>query len=257
MSLSVFSLNVWNLNGDYRARMKKLDEYLVDVKPDIVCLQEISVDPNMGRPQTIELPGYASMSSQFYSSQGKWGEREEGLATFSRLPVVAFDSFMLPEAPQDMQRRVQFLVVRYKKRKVLVANTHLAYHLDREEDRVEQCTVIEEHLVRASAQHNTSGIIVAGDLNTLPDTKTIDVLKGSKLRLVDIFEGSIERSTSFSFPKESPYMDTSLWPDRWIDYIFTSHSISVESRRLTLNGGPDAPFVSDHVALEAIVEFSE
>ena len=30
MSFMVFSLNVWNLNGDYRARMKRLDEYLGD-----------------------------------------------------------------------------------------------------------------------------------------------------------------------------------------------------------------------------------
>ena len=257
MSIIVFSLNVWNLNENYKSRMKTLDDYLIDLRPDIVCLQEISVDPESGRPQTSELSKYSLCSSQLYSSQGKWGEREEGLATFSKLPIIAFNSFMLPDAPEDMQRRVQLLVAECCGKRLLIANTHLAYHLHREGDRVRQCEVIEAHLRRAAIQYDTAGIILAGDLNTLPDSQSLDVFKNSSLGLIEIFEKSAERETSFSFPKESPYMDEALWPDRWIDYIFASSSISVRDKRLALNGGQNGAFVSDHAALEATFELCE
>ena len=257
MRLSIFSLNVWNLNENYKSRMRRLDEYLIVLQPDIVCLQEISVDPGSGRPQTSELPKYSAVASQLYSSQGKWDDREEGLATFSTWPIVAFDSFMLPDAPDDMQRRVQLLVVGYEGKRVLIANTHLAYHPDREDDRVKQCGVIEMILRRAAMQHGTGRIILAGDLNTLPNSKAIDALKASSLDLVDIFDKSTERSTEFSFPKKSPYMDEALWPDRWIDYIFASRSISVTSKRLALDSGSTGAFVSDHAALQATFELCE
>ena len=254
MSLSIFSLNVWNLNHNYKLRMETLDNYLIDLQPDIVCLQEVSVDPESGQLQTNELPMYSSVSSQLYSTQGKWEEREEGLASFSKLPIIAFNSFMLPDAPEDMQRRVQLLVVEYNGKSVIIGNTHLAYHPDHEEDRVRQCEVIEKHLQHAAMLFNTTEIILSGDLNTVPDSPSIDVLRSSSLGLVEIFEESTERETAFSFPKESPYMDEALWPDRWIDYMFASSSILVKSKKLALNGGQNGPFVSDHAALETTLE---
>lgn len=254
MVFKLLSLNVWNLNRDYKKRMAELDNYLAETKPDIVCLQEISIEPETGRPQTMELRKFSSIASHLYSSQGKWGNREEGLSTFSRLPIIAFESLMLPDASEDMQRRVQLLVVECEGKKLLIANTHLAYHLDQDNYRVEQCHVIESHLRMAARQQGTDAIILAGDLNSVPSSKPVNLFKNSELALNDVFEDSDERISGFSFPKESPYMDPSLWPDRWIDYIFASNSIIVKSRKLSLNGVKRGGFVSDHVALEATFE---
>jgi endonuclease/exonuclease/phosphatase family metal-dependent hydrolase len=114
--------------------------------------------------------------------------------------------------------------------------------------------VIESHLRNAAKQQETDAIILTGDFNSVPSSEPVSVFKNSQLALNDVFEDSKERISEFSFPKKSPYMDSSLWPDRWIDYIFTSNSIILKSRKLSLNGGKGGGFVSDHVALEATFE---
>ena len=255
--LKIFSLNIWNLNDDFSRRMEIIDNYLFRSKPEIICLQEVSIDPLSGVPQTSCLRKILRESSILYSTQGKWDDREEGLATLTTLPIVAFESFMLPDVEGDMQRRVQFTVLSHFERNIVIANTHLAYHLDSNTGRAQQCAVIIDHLQRITERYETKNIVLAGDLNTIPNSEPMNVLLNSPLNLTDCFEGSEYRRTRYTFPVESPYSNSNLWPNRWIDYALFSPSLRVNAARLVLDGKETGEFASDHAALEVSFELNE
>lgn len=251
--IKIASLNTWNLNRAYKARMALIDEYISKSSPDIICLQEISLEDPGGAPQTHYFTNALRNYCELYSSQGKWGEREEGLSTLTRLPVVAFQSLMLPDSENDMQRRVQFAVLKYSESKLIIANTHLSYHLDSEEGRIKQVSRILEHLERLSVQHGTKNIVLAGDLNSSPESEAVSVIFSSKLGFIDPFKESGLQARKFSFPRSSPFSNEELWPDRWIDYIFVTGPLEATSVSLALDGERGQPFVSDHAALELTI----
>ena len=254
--IKVLSFNTWNLNGDYPARMKLLDEHIRRTQPDIICLQEISLEQERLSPQIGLLSYTCSKYTSLYASQGKWGDREEGLATFSRLPVVGFESLMLPDSESDMQRRVQYAILKSGDDTIIVGNTHLSYHLDTEAGRTRQCRSIVQHLERLSGQYQCKNIILAGDFNSTPGSEPMRILLASSLGLSDPYlEADLQRK-AYSFPSDSPYANAALWPDRWIDYILLAGDIFATKVSISLDGR-NGQFASDHVALEAQIDFSE
>jgi endonuclease/exonuclease/phosphatase family metal-dependent hydrolase len=253
----ILSFNTWNLNGDYHSRMKMLDEHIRRADPDVICLQEISLEQRDLAPQ-IRLLDYTCCNySSLYASQGMWGDREEGLATFTRLPIVGFESLMLPDSEGDMQRRVQYTILKSGAGSIIVGNTHLSYHLDTEAGRTRQCRAIVQHLERLKEQYRCKNLVLAGDFNSTPDSEPIRTLLGSSLEFSDPYLESGLQKKSYSFPSISPYMNAELWPDRWIDYVLLAGDIYAKEVSISLDGRNGQNFASDHVALEAQIEFRE
>ena len=52
MRISVLTLNLWNINEPLAARFAALAAGLKQLRPDIVCLQEVARDPRSGRRQS-------------------------------------------------------------------------------------------------------------------------------------------------------------------------------------------------------------
>ncbi len=255
MAFSIFSLNLWNLNQNFRDRMQRLDEYMSEARPDIVCLQEVSPITSAGRPQSDLVCTLRPEMTRLYSSQYRWDEREEGLATLSTLPLVSFESFMLPAAKGDGLRRLQIAAFDYRGQRMLVANTHLAFRHEQHDERLAQCETIISHLTAASVYHQTDGIILVGDFNTTPASPPITSIKGSQLGLRDLFEGTELRRTRNTYPDTGSYFDGDAASVRWIDFVFVTDRFEVLSSGLAMDGRTGG-YVSDHVALEARLELS-
>ena len=249
MSLSIFSLNLWNLNGDVAARMRTADDYVALRWPDLLCLQEVSPLPGVGRPQSDLVGTQIAGLARFYSSQTQWDDREEGLSTLSRLPVLSFDSMILPVAPGDRQRRIQIAAVDVSGKTVLVANTHLAFRHEQDPERIVQCETLLRHLEAAAARHGTDAIVLVGDFNATPESGAVATLLRSELGLKDLFADTKERESQFTYVTDSPFTEQDA-DSRWIDYVFATESLTATSRKLGLNGAETGGFASDHVALE-------
>ena len=253
MAFNIFSLNLWNLNRDFRDRMRRLDRYLSHAQPEIVCLQEVSPVTPTGRPQSDLLCTRVPDMTRLYSSQYQWGDREEGLATLSRLQLLSFESFMLPPAEGDGLRRLQIAALDYHGQRMLVANTHLAFRHEQHDERLAQCRTIIGHLTSAAEHWQTDAIILVGDFNATPESPPIASIADSALGLRDLFAGTDLRRNRNTFPDNSPHFVGNATSVRWIDFIFATDRFKVQLLGLALDG-KNGDFVSDHVALEARLE---
>ena len=83
MSISVLTLNLWNIEGPLEARYSALARGLKLLRPDIVCLEEVSRDPQSVRSQTELIAEYCNLAH--------CAEKDE-LSILSRYPVVGSDS---------------------------------------------------------------------------------------------------------------------------------------------------------------------
>lgn len=249
MTFSLFSLNLWNLNQGVSDRMRRLDTYLSNAKPDVACFQEVSPLEIGGRPQTDLLCTQSPEMTRCYSAQTLWDDREEGLATLCGLPLIAFDSFKLPRAPGDGQRQLQISVLEYRQRKFIVANTHLAFRENQDNFRVSQVETILRYLSSAAAHHGTEALILVGDFNSTPQSPPISKILRDQHGLRDVFAQTDFRRTQPTFPTEGPYAEVGA-TNRWIDYIFATDHFGIKSLKLSLNSGQTNDFVSDHAALE-------
>lgn len=252
-SIKLFSLNLWNLNDDFKRRMHIVDQWVNNTSPDIVFLQEVSKDPDNARLQSdLIYTGDASVK-RFYASQYQWDDREEGLAILTRYPAVGIESMMLPEAKDDGLRRVLIAVLEIEGQRVLAANTHFAFRIYQDDARHEQACHLLRCLMAACDQYRTKSIILAGDFNAVPPSPAVTEITQGKLPLTDIFARTEERAHEFTSSSANPYVPSDDSSDRWIDYIFTSTDFNTVSCSLALNGAEDSPIASDHFALEAEV----
>lgn len=254
-SIKLFSLNLWNLNDDFKRRMQLIDQWVKHTSPNIVFLQEVSKDPDSARLQSDLIYAGDASIHRFYASQYQWDEREEGLAILTHFPVLGVESMMLPEAENDGLRRVLIVVLDIGGQRVVAANTHFAFRLGQDEARLEQSRHLLNCLVAACVYYKTESIILAGDFNAVPESPAVTEITQGELPLIDIFAHTEERTHKFTASSTNPYVNSDDGADRWIDYIFTSNDLNTLSCSLALNGVENSPIASDHFALEADIKF--
>ncbi|MCJ8323346.1 MAG: endonuclease/exonuclease/phosphatase family protein [Rhizobiales bacterium] len=148
---------------------------------------------------------------------------------------------------------MQVSVFRYRREKIIVANTHLAFHDDQDNFRAKQVEVILKCLASAAEHHKTNAIILVGDFNATPASLPIGNILSDQLQLRDIFAKTDARRAGHTYAAASPYCDVA-GTNRWIDYVFATDRFEIKSLELSLNGSPSDDYVSDHVALEVTFE---
>lgn len=153
--------------------------------------------------------------------------REYGLAILSRYPITRFKNHELSRISSlEPEKGVQKLpgfpeaVINLHGRKIHLFNTHLSW-LDPEVRLLEAEEMLE---IMGSARHP---VVLAGDMNALPDAPEIDRLREV---LTDTFEAAGE-GDGYTFPVPDPV--------RRIDYIFASPDIRVLDSRVIEGEGSD------------------
>ena len=153
--------------------------------------------------------------------------REYGLAILSRYPITRFKNHELSRISSlEPEKGVQKLpgfpeaVINLHGRKIHLFNTHLSW-LDPEVRLLEAEEMLE---IMGSARHP---VVLAGDMNALPDAPEIDRLREV---LTDTFEAA-GTGDGYTFPAPDPV--------RRIDYIFASPDIRVLDSRVIEGEGSD------------------
>ncbi|XP_046580284.1 uncharacterized protein LOC124287849 [Haliotis rubra] len=112
LNFTVMTYNTWNFNSRpekgshyYVDRIKRLGQVINDYKPDIIAFQEVrfeyqkggSLGPNQAQHLADMLQGYQFVyqPAQLQPNSVRDGRTEEGVAVFSRYPIISHHSLPL------------------------------------------------------------------------------------------------------------------------------------------------------------------
>jgi endonuclease/exonuclease/phosphatase family metal-dependent hydrolase len=238
MSFGVLTLNLWNINEPLEVRYCALETGLRLLRPDIVCLQEVSRDPTSGRSQAELI---AKMCNSMHCVE------ENGLATLSSHLVVRSNSVALPDFPGDATKRQVLLAhLLIEGRPLLVANTHLASPPEMVQERRKQA----EALMAAIEHHCPTGggaaKILCGDLNDVAESPAVRAVLDSEEKFHDVFAECHPNIPGFTYACKNQYVDPYWTKDQRIDYIFANSELVPKSCSVVFDGNNGLDLVSDH-----------
>lgn len=238
--LKLVTFNIWHNQGDWAARRPLLVAALKAQGADVIALQEVLEDANVGlenqaRMLARELGGY---SVAFVSTDPEGAPRRYGNAILTRLPVLAENSVKLE--PLDDFRTALRVRVSVEGRPVDVVVTHLAWQEDAGPVRARQI----EHLLRWLPQDGTP-LIVMGDFNATQDDVGLATLTGAR------FFSALPRNTVVTTLNPAKGH-----PNRVIDHIFAEREFFVPVEAHRFGDTPtDGEYPSDHFGVAATLEF--
>ncbi|KAK3598687.1 hypothetical protein CHS0354_006365 [Potamilus streckersoni] len=229
-TFSVMSYNVWNMNSlsgtstDYVKRMKGIQKIVNSTSPDIVGFQEVRYEdlkggdmgPNQVGTLAELLPGYQFVfqPAQMQPNSVHDGRTEEGVAIFSRYPIISHDFIFLfrnKSNSADTHQRIclhaEIMIPQFGKVHLFV--THLSLSHEAREKSVIQ---IWQYMKQFEGP-----AILLGDLNAQPEEISVQYLRGKS-----VFDG------------EDPPILTDLWlyhnHDKQLGYTYNALEITLSKR---------------------------
>lgn len=244
----VATYNIWNLNSldreTYHDRLERIRKLLSTQDISIFGIQEVRLrvdwPPSSSVCQVCQLarhlPGYQYVYKPAMLYMHNVLERtEEGLAIFSRHPIISTDSVLLyrnSSAEDDTHQRLclhaEILTPHHK---VHVFVTHLSLNAESRERSVLQVW---------KYMSQFSGVkVLLGDFNTEPDSKVIRFLTGTAPLNGVYATGMVDTWTAVASNKNDPgYTFSALdnRPVKRIDYVFLQQpsppTVEIVSSRL-------------------------
>jgi endonuclease/exonuclease/phosphatase family metal-dependent hydrolase len=191
------------LGMDGKVDLERVASVIGSVAPDVVTLQEIdSVTARTGlEDQATRLGELTGMQAMFGGFMEYRGGRY-GMALLSRYPVVEWENHRLPDGAEPrsaLAARVELVKPGYRQGpQVVVVGVHLYANA---EERLAQAARLVELF-----SDETAPVVLAGDFNSIPDSKVIRLLEDA-----GGWQRPAKEGQAFTFPSETP--------DREIDFI--------------------------------------
>lgn len=265
MPLKVLTLNVWNDDGPWPARLGLIRESIRALDPDLIGFQEILRGP--GIDQLAALTDGMGYHVDYVEAQRFWKDpsRAFGNAVASRWPITARHTAALPHRGDGETRAALTAHIDAPFGEVAFTSTHLNWKLHQSDTRQEQARALAEHVLAHRPRGGFPPIVV-GDFNAEPDSDEIRFLCG----LHTIGNASVHfrdcwrvagRPTRFddqgtTWSNDNAYTVRSFEPDRRLDYIFVGYP---DRRgfgfplacRVVCNRARDGVWPSDHFGVYA------
>ncbi|HUH06303.1 MAG TPA: endonuclease/exonuclease/phosphatase family protein [Egibacteraceae bacterium] len=238
--LRVLTLNLWGVNESVEQRMPALIDYLRAAPADIVALQEVD---SWGSASQADHVAEALGLRAHVIRSGPDGVGGEGLAVLSAVQSDPVATVHLPSVDGDHARALQVVDVRLPWGVVRVGNTHLTWPLDADQGRAQQARAIAEALAGWDGP-----AVVLGDLNDVPRSPALSVLE--EAGFIDAF-GAAASTDRATFDQANPYMWQHELAGRRVDHILARGLRPVAADVILT--GEDAPIVSDHFGVRAIL----
>lgn len=236
----------WNIHHaegmDRKVDVDRIAKLIQSEKPDVVALQE--VDRGVERTNKIDIVTKLADLTEMTYAFGKtidFQGGDYGNAFLTRFPILEEHNLLYKMVRQGEQRGLLQLVLEINGEEVVVADTHFdsgAGDTARASSAEELKTALREYLPRP--------VIVCGDFNDAPDSRTMSHLKRD---FVDTWEQTTA-GNGFTFPSDGPR--------KRIDYVFTlkkpkPDSVSVVIQLRPVSARVPQTTASDH--LPVVVEF--
>jgi len=230
--LRVLTYNIHHGEGlDGHFDLPRLAGIMTSEAPDLIALQE--VDRGTKRANGVDQLTELGRLTRMYGVFGKTMDYQGGaygVAVLSRMPIGRVTNRRLPGSPDREPRTALTVDVETTERRSRVQFT--TTHLDQGRDLMDQ--VAQASVLATAWGADTAGIL-AGDLNTRPDTLTMQIL-----------------ARRWTDTMAEPPPDPSGRPRRRIDYVMVTPAAAwrtLESRYL------DAPLASDHQPVLTVLEW--
>lgn len=223
--LRVLTLNIWNRQGPWDARLPLIREGIRALDPDLVGLQEVIWYE--GRSQADAIAEGLGYQVAFGIAHDIGGGVEFGNAVLSRWPIAARDVFPLPTAGTDERRSALLAWIASPHGKVPFFVTHLNWKLHDGATREAQVAALAEIVMReAPVRIDAPPPILVGDFNAEPEANEIRFLRGlatlggKSVYFADTFALAGEGPGVTFDARRNPYAAVTHEPPRRIDYIF-------------------------------------
>ena len=241
--LKLVTFNIWHNQGDWAARRPLLIQSILAADADVIALQEVLEDANVGLPNQAQTIADAlsaqgrPWSMHFVSTDPEGAPRRYGNAILTRLPVLAHDSRKLQ--PLDDYRTALRVRVEALGRPTDIVVTHLAWQQEAGAVRAQQVADLLSWLPQDGAP-----LIVMGDFNATQDDSGLATLTGARF-----FSTLPRNSVATTLNPAKGH------PNRVIDHIFAEREFfdPVEAHVFgdVATGGE---YPSDHFGVAATVE---
>lgn len=152
----------WNVNS-LKARLPRVESWLADVQPDVVCLQETKLAQDKFPTEAIANLGYESA----HFGQGQWN----GVAILSKVGLDNVVSNFDASVEQDTEARIiSATCAGVRVSSVYVPNGRALDH-DHYQYKLSWLQRLRQHLDATCAP--TDDVIVAGDFNIAPEDRDV------------------------------------------------------------------------------------
>ncbi len=227
-TLRVMTYNIHHGRGiDGEINLARIAAVINAANVDLVALHEVDrgVERSGRVDQPAELAQLTGLTPVFEQNIPYQGGAY-GNAILSRLPIVAHENHFLPQMRPGEQRGALEVQVEVAGRMVSFLATHFDY---RGNDDSERMASVE--LVTALAADRDHPVILAGDLNALPDSRVLETLRASWREASAPPPGI----SGFTYPADEPV--------RRIDYVVDNRHASLEPVKTSV---VDERSASDH-----------
>lgn len=234
-TIRVMSYNIHHGRGiDEVVDLERIAEVIRREKPDVVALQEVDrgVRRTDGRDLPAELAELTGMRV-FFGANLEFQGGDYGNAILSRFPASSEANTHFRMLREGEQRGVLQVVLEAEGGAFLFMNTHIDYRPDDTERLLNV-----EQLKEIVASYDSLPVIITGDFNDLPGSRT-------HLRMKDFLTDAWEvagEGDGFTYRADRP--------EKRIDYVFTSEEITPKSARVPQT------LASDHLPLVVDVEIA-
>ena len=234
LRIRVLSYNIHHGEGvDRRLDLERIAQVVLSVKPDLVALQE--VDQKTERTGRVDQPAELARLTKLQLAYGPnidFQGGKYGNAVLSRWKIIRSRNHLLPNVDESEQRGVMEVELALPDRDVplLLYATHLDFRAD-ERERLASAEAIEALIEKRPGQP----ALLAGDLNALPESKTLKLLAKSWTR---------------ANPSPLPTVPVKE-PSKQIDYVLFRPADRWKVRELHVL---DEPVASDHRPIFADLE---
>ncbi len=273
-NFSLVTINILNDLSLWRARGSELVEQLAELDPDLIAMQEVSLQGESSNAHWVadqlnqrigdseKVPPYEVL---LCPKTGAFANKE-GLAILSRLPVKQHESLDL----LTQSRVAQIVHFRLENLDLLLVNAHFYWQPGVSEKRLAQIELMLDFL---DTQPVDRPVIICGDFNGLPESPSIERMRryfDSAHKIVHKQEPDytcptpLQNSTKMKLrnltagllglrPKPDPEWRGTL------DYIFVDPRLQTEDCRVVLNrpaeNNPQI-YPSDHFGLFALIQIN-
>lgn len=186
-------------NGDFN--LNKIATVIKQTNPDLVALQEVDFKTNRAKQYDLATElGWRTKMAPLFGQAMPYDGGGYGEGILTKMPIISSRNIPLPHSPENEPRTALEITVELKSGDTICfVGTHLE-HQQGNSDRIDQA--IELNKVFLANNYPT---ILAGDLNDIPESKAILLLK---------------KFWSEASAHDSGHTSPSDNPQRKIDYIF-------------------------------------
>ena len=186
--LRVASINLMHNQVKFDERIALLKEHIREIKPDVLCLQEVQTNAKASIVDFLKKELGYSYSHIGTDVKDKYSDARFANAVLTNAEIDNVSSLPLGVAGTGNQYASAAVVeLKFNNTVVNIFSVHLAWGGQNEHLRLHQANIIAREAERLETKQD-SLVIVAGDFNCEPDSETLQYFYGKKV-------GSLHKGT--------------------------------------------------------------